>query len=55
MNDIINLEKATEYVVYNPILTLSEDVDYDIASVYYKQIVAILHFRIMIWELLLLM
>ena len=29
MNDIINLEKATEYVVYNPILTLSEDVDYD--------------------------
>lgn len=29
MNNIISLEKATEYVVYNPILTLSEDADYD--------------------------
>lgn len=29
MNNIINLEKETEYAVYNPILTLSEDTDYD--------------------------
>ena len=34
MNDIINLEKATEYVVYNPILTLSEDVDYDLSLIH---------------------
>ena len=29
MNNIISLEKVTEYAVYNPILTLSEDSDYD--------------------------
>lgn len=29
MNNIISLEKVTDYEVYNPILTLSEDSDYD--------------------------
>lgn len=29
MNKIISLEKVTDYEVYNPILTLSEDLDYD--------------------------
>ncbi len=29
MNKIINLEQVTDYEIYNPILTLSEDLDYD--------------------------
>ena len=29
MEKIINLEQVTDYEVYNPILTLSEDLDYD--------------------------
>lgn len=29
MNKIINLEQVTDYEIYNPIFTLSEDLDYD--------------------------
>ena len=29
MNRLINLEKITDYEMYNPILTLCEDLDFD--------------------------